>query len=117
HPAKVLLAAIVFLAGTMALVRYIPTEFIPVQDQSRLNVRLQTEAGTTPAAAAPLIARAEEKLAKHPEIANMLSTLQGSSGQITLTLVKPSERTMTAAQFSASLRKELQGIGGLRASI
>ncbi|HSO37909.1 MAG TPA: efflux RND transporter permease subunit [Labilithrix sp.] len=117
HPAKVLVAAVVFLAGTMLLVRFIPTEFIPTQDQSRLNVRLQTEAGTTPAAAAPLIARAEDKLAKHPEIASMLSTLQGSSGQITLTLVPPGERKMTAAQFSASIRKELQGIGGLRASI
>jgi hydrophobe/amphiphile efflux-1 (HAE1) family protein len=117
HPAKVLLAAVVFLGATLLLVRFIPTEFIPTQDQSRLNVRLQTEAGATPAAAAPLIARAEEKLAKHPEIKSMLSTLQGSSGQITLTLVPPSERKMTAAQFSASLRKELQGIAGLRASI
>ncbi|MDB4933824.1 MAG: multidrug efflux transporter [Labilithrix sp.] len=117
HPAKVLLAAVVFLGATLLLVRLIPTEFIPTQDQSRLNVRLQTEAGTTPVAAAPLIARAEEKLAKHPEIKSMLSTLQGSSGQITLTLVPPNERKLTAAQFSASLRKELQGIAGLRASI
>lgn len=117
HPVKVLLASLVFLGATLLLVRFIPTEFIPTQDQSRLNVRLQTEAGTTPVAAAPLIARAEEKLAKHPEISSMLSTLQGSSGQITLTLVPPSERKMTATQFSASLRKELQGIAGLRASI
>jgi hydrophobe/amphiphile efflux-1 (HAE1) family protein len=117
HPWKVLAGSVCFLAATLLLVRFIPTEFIPTQDQSRLNVRLQTEAGTTPAAAAPLIARAEEKLAKHAEIASMLSTLQGSSGSITLTLVPPSQRTMTAAQFSASLRKELQGIGGLRASI
>jgi hydrophobe/amphiphile efflux-1 (HAE1) family protein len=117
HPLKVLGASFLFLAATILLVRFIPTEFIPTQDQSRLNVRLQTEAGTTPTAAAPLIARAEAKLATHPEIKSMLSTLQGSSGQITLTLVPPNERKMTAAQFSASLRKELQGIAGLRASI
>lgn len=117
HPVKVLLASLIFLGSTLALVRFIPTEFIPTQDQSRLNVRLQTEAGTTPVAAAPLIARAEEKLKTHPEIQSMLATLQGSSGQITLTLVPPSERKMTAAEFSASLRKELQGIAGLRASI
>jgi hydrophobe/amphiphile efflux-1 (HAE1) family protein len=117
HPWKVLAGAGCCLAATMLLVRFIPTEFIPTQDQSRLNVRLQTEAGTTPAAAAPLIARAEEKLARHPEVTSMLSTLQGSSGSIVLTLVPPSERKMTAAQLSASLRKELQGIGGLRASI
>jgi hydrophobe/amphiphile efflux-1 (HAE1) family protein len=117
HPVKMLVAAFVFLAGTLLLVRFIPTEFIPTQDQSRLNVRLQTEIGATPDAAAPLIARAEAKLKTHPEIKSMLSTLQGASGQITLTLVPPKERKMTAAQFSASLRKELQGIAGLRASI
>ncbi|MBX3187090.1 MAG: efflux RND transporter permease subunit [Labilithrix sp.] len=117
HPVKVLLSSTVFLAATIVLVRFIPTEFIPTQDQSRLNVRLSTEAGTVPAAAAPLIARAEEKLAKHPEISRMLSTLSGSSGQIVLTLVPPNERTMSAAQLSQALRKELQGIAGLRASI
>ena len=117
HPLKVLAGAFLFLACTLVLVKFIPTEFIPTQDQSRLMVRLQTEAGTTPDAAAPLIARAEEKLKKHPEISSMLSTLQGSSGQITLTLVPPSDRTMTALQLSGQLRKELQGIAGLRCSI
>jgi hydrophobe/amphiphile efflux-1 (HAE1) family protein len=117
HPLKVLFAAFAFLACTIYLVRFIPTEFIPTQDQSRLMVRLQTEIGATPAAAAPLIARAEAKLKAHPEIKSMLSTLQGSSGQITLTLVPPNERKQTAAQLSASLRRELQGLAGLRASI
>ena len=117
HPGKVLVAAVLFLGATLMLVRFIPTEFIPTQDQSRLNVRLQTEASASPAAAAPLIARAEEKLKKHPEIQSMLSTLTGSTGQISLILVPPNERTQTAAQLSQSLRKELQGIGGLRASI
>jgi hydrophobe/amphiphile efflux-1 (HAE1) family protein len=117
HPLKVLLAAIVFLAGTLVLVRLIPTEFIPTQDQSRLNVRLTTEAGSTPAAAAPLIARAEEKLKKHPEVASMLSTLQGSSGQIVITLVPPEDRKQTAAQLSNTWRRELQSIAGLKCSI
>ncbi|MDB4944628.1 MAG: multidrug efflux transporter [Labilithrix sp.] len=117
HPVKVLLGAVLFLGATLLLVRFIPTEFIPTQDQSRLNVRLQTEAGTTPAAAQPLLARAEEKLRKHAEISSMLTTLQGSSGQISLTLVPPRERKMNATQLSATLRKELQSIGGLRASI
>ena len=117
HPLKVLTVVFAFVACTLALVRFIPTEFIPTQDQSRLMVRLQTEIGATPDAAAPLIARAEAKLKTHPEIKSMLSTLQGSSGQITLTLVPPNERRLTAAQFSASIRRELQGIAGLRASI
>lgn len=117
HPVKTLLGSLVFLATTIVLVKFIPTEFIPTQDQSRLNVRLSTEAGTTPIAAQPLLARAEARLMGHPEISHMLVTLSGSSGSITLTLVPPNERKQSAAQLSQSLRKELQGIAGLRASI
>ncbi len=117
HPFKVLCGSVVLLAACFSLVKLIPTEFIPSQDQSRLNVRIQTEAGTTPAAAQPLIAKAEQKISAHPEVARMLMNLSGSSGQFTLTLVPPNERKMSAAQLSAALRKELQGIAGIRASI
>ncbi len=117
HPKMVLFGAslLLVLAGFGAT--KIPTEFVPSQDQSRLNVRLQTEAGTTPLAAAPLIERAEARLAKHPEIERTLVTLSGSSGQIALTLVPPGKRTMTAMQLAGTLRRELQSIPGLRASI
>lgn len=117
HPVKVLLGSMVFLGVTLVLVKLIPTEFIPTQDQSRLVVRLSTEAGTTPIAAQPLLARAEAKLRAHPEISRMLVTLSGSQGQITLTLIEPGERKMSAQQLSQQLRKELQSIAGLRASI
>lgn len=117
HPVKVLVSAVVILAATSTLATRIKTEFIPSQDQSRLNVRLSTEAGSTPIAAQPLLARAEERIAKHPEIQRMLVTLSGTSGQISLTLVPPEERKVTAQELMLTLRKDLQGIAGLRASI
>ncbi len=117
HPLKVLLATLLVVAAMLALVRFVPTEFIPSQDQSRLVVRVQTEAGTSPAAAAPLVAEAERRLATHPEIQRMLVTLSGAQGQIALTLVPPSQRKMSASQLSQQLRRELQGIAGIRTSI
>lgn len=117
HPAKVLLAAVVILAATGLLVTRIKTEFIPSQDQSRLNVRLSTEAGTTPLEAAPLLAKAEAKISAHPEIARMLVNLQGSSGSISLTLVPPNERKLSAQALMLVLRKDLQTIPGIRGSV
>jgi len=117
HPIKVLLASLVILAASGTLVTRLKTEFIPSQDQSRLNVRLSTEAGTTPLAAAPLLAKAEARIAAHPEIARMLVNLQGSSGQISLTLVPPNERKLSALELMAVLRKDLQGIPGIRGSV
>jgi multidrug efflux pump len=117
HPIKVLIGSVLILAACGFLVTKIKTEFIPSQDQGRLNVRLQTEAGTTPVAAQPLLAKAEDRIAKHPEIAHMLVTMSGSQGQIQLTLVPPSERKITAQQLMVTMRKDLQGTPGLRGSV
>lgn len=117
HPWKVLLASCVLLGASAAIVPGLPTEFVPPQDQSRLNVRIQTETGTSVTAAAPLIQKAEDLLKAHAEVARVLTTLQGSSGSITLTLVDPKERKLTAQQLSPLLRKELSSIAGIRASI
>ncbi|HEY1587374.1 MAG TPA: efflux RND transporter permease subunit, partial [Polyangia bacterium] len=117
RPWTVLLAAVVLLAASMATVPFIKTEFIPSQDQSLLNVRIQTETGTSVAAAKPLIDRAEQILAKRPEVARVLSTLQGTSGSMTLTLVPPKQRKLSAQALSQELRKELQKIAGIRASV
>jgi multidrug efflux pump subunit AcrB len=63
---------------------------LPPQDQSRLNVRVQTEGGSSIEAAAPLLAKVEQRLARHPEIEHTIVTLSGGSGQYTLNLVPPS---------------------------
>lgn len=117
HSWKVLLAALLLLGGSAALVPYIQTEFVPPQDQSRLNVRIQTETGTSLAAAAPLLQKAEERLARRPEVARVLTTLSGSQGQMSLTLVPPDQRKLSAQQLTAELRRELSSIAGIRASV
>jgi hydrophobe/amphiphile efflux-1 (HAE1) family protein len=116
-PVLVLAVAIAVLGATGLVVPRIPTEFVPSQDQSQLNVRVSTEVGTTLAAAEPLISRAEKKLAARPEVARVLTTLSGSSGSMTLTLVPPEARKLSAQQLSTEIRKELSSIAGLRASV
>ncbi len=116
-PVLVLVLALVVLAGSAALVPRIPTEFVPSQDQSQLNVRVQTEVGTTLGAAAPLIERAEKKIAARPEVARILTTLQGSQGSLTLTLVPPGSRKLSALALAAEIRRDLSSIAGIRASV
>ncbi len=116
-PWWVLAGSVILLAGSMLLVPHIPTEFIPSQDQSQLNVRIQTETGTSVAAAKPLIDRAEQMIAKRPEVARVLSTLSGTTGSMTLTLVPPKQRKLSAVGLSAELRRDLQHIAGIRVSV
>ncbi|HEU4407585.1 MAG TPA: efflux RND transporter permease subunit [Polyangiaceae bacterium] len=109
-------AALVFAAAAFAATR-LPSEFVPSQDQSRLQVRLQADVGTTMAAAAPLLERAERVVSNHPEVEHTLTTLNNSGGSMTLMLVPPDQRARSAQQLAQALRRELGQIAGLRASI
>ena len=89
----------------------IPTEFIPSQDQSRLNVRIQTEAGTSVAAAEPLIDRGRADARQAPRGRAHAVDAAGSSGSMTLTLVPPEQRKLSA---QAALARAAQGAVGDR---
>ncbi|MDC0744728.1 efflux RND transporter permease subunit [Polyangium mundeleinium] len=117
HPWKVLLGATLLLGATAFIVPRLGTEFVPAQDQSRLDVRIQTETGTSVQAAAPLLQRAEQKLAARPEVTRVLTTLSASRGVMSLTLVPPNERKLSAQELAAQIRRELQSIAGIRASV
>ena len=80
-------------------------------------VRVQTEATGTIEAAQPLLKKVQDKLAQHPEIEHEMVTLSAGNGQLTLNLVEPSKRKVTAQQLMATMRKELTGFAGIRASI
>jgi len=117
YPKVVLLVAAAVLVASGGLVKLVPTEFVPAQDQSQLLVRVQTEGGSSIDAARPLLAKVEERLDKHAEVDHTMVTLSAANGQYTLNLVPPEQRTVSAQQLMATLRKELQSIPGVRASI
>ncbi len=116
-PAWVLLATAIVTALSVVAYLRLPAEFVPSQDQSRLNVRIQTTAGMSLDAATPLLHAAEQRLARRPEVARVLTTLQGSSGSMSLTLVPRGERKLSAQELSAEIRKDLSSIAGIRASV
>jgi multidrug efflux pump subunit AcrB len=117
HPLKILAASLVALISCAYLATKLPSEFIPSQDQSRLNVRIQTQVGMSLTAAKPLLLRAQSYLAAQPEVEHVLTTLSGSSGSMTILIVPPENRKVTAVQLSAKIRKELGQIAGIRASV
>lgn len=117
HPVKTQLASLVVLALSIVCYLRIPAELMPSQDQSRLNVRLTSDAGASLEASKPVLEKAEGIVMAHPEIDRALTTLSAGSGSMTLMLVPRKERKMTAMELGAVLRKELSGIAGLRVSV
>ncbi|MBL8744539.1 MAG: efflux RND transporter permease subunit, partial [Myxococcales bacterium] len=117
YPLVILAFAAVVLGGSIFGAAKLPTEFVPTQDQSRLDVRLQTAPGTSLDAAEPILSKAEAWIKEQPEVLRTLTTLTGSNGNMSITLVPPDQRQVSASEFSARLRKELGNIAGLRASV
>ena len=97
--------------------KHIQQEMVPSQDQSRLQVRLTTTIGADLAETDRLTQRAEALLMKHAELVRVQTTVSIGSASMSLTLVDPKERSMTQAQFMATIRRELSTIPGLRASV
>jgi hydrophobe/amphiphile efflux-1 (HAE1) family protein len=115
--------AVATMIAAVVLLRSLPGELVPSQDQSRLMVRLQTAVGSDLAETDRLFQRAEAFVARRPEVTRVFSSIGGfggsgvNSGVLFVTLVPPGERTLTQGQFADQLRRELNGYPGLRAVI
>jgi hydrophobe/amphiphile efflux-1 (HAE1) family protein len=121
-PVLVLLGAAGLMTAAGFVLTNMPSEFVPAQDQSRLNVRLQTAVGSDITETDKLLKRAEAFVMSRPEVARtfaVVGSFRGgniNAGLLMLTLKPPGER-MSQAEFQAVLRKELNSYPGLRAVV
>jgi hydrophobe/amphiphile efflux-1 (HAE1) family protein len=122
-PRAVLGAAALVFIGAITILRLMPAELVPSQDQSRLLIRLQGAVGSDLQETDQLFQKAEAIIAKHPEANRVFGVVGGgggsgvNSGVLFVTLVPPYSRKLNQAQFSAQLRRELNAIPGLKAVI
>lgn len=123
HPIRMVALGLVLLVGSVALLRALPSEFVPSQDQSRLMIRLQTAVGSDLDETDRLFRRAEAFISARPELKRSFAVVGGfggagvNAGVIFVTLVPPGERKLSQAEFSSVLRKELNSYPGLKAVV
>jgi multidrug efflux pump len=122
RPGLILIGALVLFLASLGIFLIMPSEFVPSQDQSLVNVRVQTAVGSTLGETDQLIKQAEAIISAKPEVVRMFGTVGGwgggvSQGNIFVSLVPPKERRLSQAEFSAVLRRELNSIPGMRAVI
>jgi len=119
----VLLGAAALFAGSLAVFRALPGEFVPSQDQSRLMVRLQTAVGADLEETDRVFKKAEAFVNSLPEVTRAFVLIGGfggtgvNTGIIFITLVPKSDRKLSQSEFAAVLRRELNGYPGVRAIV
>jgi len=123
RPGLILILGAALFAVAIVILKFLPGEFVPSQDQSRIVVRMQTAVGSDITETDKLVQRAEAVARRHPEITQIYCFIGGmggggvNQGNMFLNLVPPRERKTSQAAFSGILRRELNSIPGLRASI
>lgn len=124
RPVRVLLGAAVLFAASIVLLNALPNEFVPSQDQSRIMIRLQTAVGSDLSETDRAFQRAEGVLMARPEVTRVFGSVGGfgsggsvNSGVLFVTLVPPGQRELSQAEFSAQVRRDLNSIPGVRASV
>jgi len=116
-PAAVLGGGVIVTLGAGWSACQLKQEMVPSQDQSRLQVRLTTAVGADLDETDRLTQKAEAMLARHPEITRVLTTVSIGSASLSLTMVDPKGRKVTQAELSATIRRELGQIPGLRVAV
>ncbi|MDD5088460.1 MAG: efflux RND transporter permease subunit [bacterium] len=126
RPGTILASAGVIFLASMFMLRALPGEFVPSQDQSRLMIRLQTAVASDIYETDQLFRKAEAVLETFPEVERIFGSVGGmgggssgsvSGGVLFVTLVPSSQRKMTQVQFATTLRQKLNSIPGLRAVV
>jgi multidrug efflux pump len=122
RPGTILAIAAVVFGGSLAVLKALPSEFVPSQDQSRLMVRIQTAVSSDIHETEQLFKKIEAFVSTRPEVTRTFSVIGGggggvSSGMFMVTLVPPAQRKLKQSDFAAILRKNLNSIPGVRAVV
>ena len=113
----VLLASLAFFAVSLLLLKSMPKELIPSQDQSLFVVTIKTPVGSSITATDVQFKKAEAYLASQPEVLEYYTTIgnyQGedivNAGQIYVTLKEMGDRKATQKQIMDRTQKDLAAL-------
>jgi hydrophobe/amphiphile efflux-1 (HAE1) family protein len=116
-PVLVLIMGLSVMGAGVWFAKQLQQEMVPSQDQSRLQVNLKVTIGSDLHETDLLTQKAEAILAKHPEITGVQTTVSVGSATLQVTMVDPKHRSMTQSQLSATIRKEIGQIPGVKVSV
>ncbi|MBF0624075.1 MAG: efflux RND transporter permease subunit [Magnetococcales bacterium] len=134
HRRLTVAAVLVFFAGSMAMIRFLPTGFIPAADRGQTAVTLELPPGSALADTAAVTERAAALLREMPEVtrvfavAGAAANLDGGplgggtssdvrKATLTINLLDRRERDASQAEIEQAIRQRLRLLPGIRVAI
>lgn len=114
--------------GSVALIPFTGTAFIPEGDQGQLSITVETPTGTNEEKQLEIVEKVNEQLANHEDTIDVsyVTVASGSGEQAMMTggaatyqvqLVSPEERTVTTEEFAQQVEDDLQDIAGAEITV
>ena len=119
HRGIVFILAVIIFVGSIMLIPFVGTEFIPSSDQGQFNINITLPTGTNLETTREVVSEVEKIVFEIPEIKSMLttagegsggmgfSTEGGNSGTIMVNLVEQNKRDRSMAQIINELRQKI----------
>jgi len=119
HRGIVFILAVIIFVGSIILVPFVGTEFIPSSDQGQFNINITLPTGTNLETTSEIVSEVEKIVLGIPEIKSILttagegsggmgfSTEGGNSGTIMVNLVEQNKRERNMAQIINELRQKI----------
>ncbi|HZK11159.1 MAG TPA: efflux RND transporter permease subunit, partial [Atribacterota bacterium] len=120
HRGIVSILAVVIFVGSIMLIPFVGSEFIPSSDQGQFNINITLPTGTNLDTTREVVSEVEKIASKMPEIKSMLTTAGegsggimgfsaggGNSGTIMVNLVEQNKRDRSTTQVINELRQKI----------
>ncbi len=119
HRGIVFILAVIIFVGSIMLVPFVGTEFIPSSDQGQFNINITLPTGTNLETTREVVSEVEKIVLEIPETKSILatagegsggmgfSTEGGNSGTIMVNLVEQNKRDRSMAQVINELRQKI----------
>jgi len=116
HRAKVIVFALVLFVGSLGLIFYLGTDFIPKTDLGRLNIVVEPDAGQTKEAVGKVTQEMDRILRAHPEVEETYATIGDESTKIYVQTVDKNQRAKSIDELCQEFRSEIKTLPGIRVS-
>lgn len=117
HRIKTLAVALVLFLGTMLIVPFMGSSFVPTSDLGEVSIISELDSGMTLDAALQVAQKAENILRGYPEVVKVYSTTSEDQVAFYIKTVDKGERQQSLKELMARIRKDLLKVPGFKAAM
>ncbi len=114
---KTIGAAVLLFFGSLLLIPFLGSAFVPGGDMAEVTVVAELDAGLSTGAASKITRQLEEILQTYPEVTKVYSTTKNEKASIFVKVVDKHDRDRTLDELAMDMRGRLVAVPGVRITV